>query len=410
MHLLLRALLILSFVVPFKCFAAYETQLQQARQWLVTQQNANGSWGSLPTEKYISTLEVIKAFRAANIKNDAYYRGITWLQNHAPNNIDYSARRAVAFKRYGAYVGESFMAGLAAAQNTNVPGRSGWGISQHYIESPIDTALALEGLDLVGVGHGGYTVDTAAAYNYAKNAHQSGAGWSLSAQSSSDPFSTAIVLKSLVSSKQYAGLPASSQEAVEGMSYLQSNVNSGASPAMQAMAALAALSVQNAAVANTWLANLSTTQVNGSWSNGRVYDTALVMQAFANADGLNTISNQLYVNFNDANLRKAVNQALGQGPLEQIERGDLLKLTSLTATNLLISDLTGLNEATNLVFVDLRNNNITNTAAIDVLPNLTTALLDGNPVTGGNNPDPNPNPGNQNTPSMVPIWMQILFD
>ena len=122
---------------------------------------------------------------------------------------------------------------------------------------------------------------------------------------------------------------------------------------------------------------------NGSWASGRVYDTALAMRAFAAADGLDTSANQTAVSIPDANLRAAINAALGRGALDTLERGELAQLTTLTATNVSIDDLTGLEWAVNLTTLDVRNNNITSTAPVDALPQLVTLLIDGNPVAGG---------------------------
>ncbi len=82
----------------------------------------------------------------------------------------------------------------------------------------------------------------------------------------------------------------------------------------------------------------------------------------------------------DKNLRAAINDALGRNAMDSLDRSELLRLTSLSAVGMSISDLTGLEWAVNLQTADLRNNDITSTAPIDGLTQLATLLLDGNPV------------------------------
>ena len=242
-------------------FAIYETEISQASTWLISQQNADGSWGSLPTEHFVATAEAVKALRASGLRNEAYYRGITWLENHSGDNTDYDARRAVALNTYGADVGAQWLTMLDNAQDTAMPGRDGWGVSQHYIESPVDTALALEGLDRVGTSSGSASVTIQPALDYVKAARISSAGWTVGAQTSSDPFSTALVVKGLV--------PWLSQDATlstpinGGISHLQSIVNGSSPIALQAMAAHAALLAGNTSAANGWLSAIDTAQAIG---------------------------------------------------------------------------------------------------------------------------------------------------
>jgi hypothetical protein len=363
-------------------FAIYEAEISQASAWLISQQNADGSWGSLPTEQFVATAEAVKALRASGLRNGAYYRGVTWLENHAGDNTDYDVRRAVALNSYGADVGAQWLASLDSAQDTTLPGRDGWGVSAHYIESPLDTALALEGLDRVGTSLGSASVTIQPALDYVKASRITSAGWAVGTQTSSDPFSTALVVKGLV---PWLTQDASLSTPINGgISYLQSSVNGSSPIALQALAAHAALLAGNASAANGWLSAIDATQApNGSWASGRVYDTALAMRAFAAADGLDTSANQTAVSVPDANLRAAINAALGRGALDTLERGELAQLTTLTATNVSIDDLAGLEWAVNLTTLDVRNNNITSTAPVDDLPQLVTLLIDGNPAAGG---------------------------
>lgn len=350
----------------------------------------------------MATAEAVKALRASGLRNEAYYRGITWLENHSGDNTDYDARRAIALNTYGANVAAQWLALLDDAQDTALPGRNGWGISAHYIEAPVDTALALEGLNRTGTSSGSASVSIQPALNYLKAARISSAGWAVGAQSSSDPFSTALVIKGLV---PWLSLDSSLSTPINGgISHLQSTVNGSSPIALQAMAAHAALVAGNSSAASTWLSALNTSQApNGSWASGRVYDTALALRAFAAADGLDTNARQTTVSVPDANLRAAINAALGRGALDTLERGELAQLTTLSATNRSIDDLTGLEWAVNLATLDVRNNNITSTAPVDDLPQLVTLLVDGNPVAGGDGFE-----ADEDIPTL-PEWGMILM-
>ena len=83
------------------------------------------------------------------------------------------------------------------------------------------------------------------------------------------------------------------------------------------------------------------------------------------------------VQFADSNLEAAVRDALGQ-PEGDIVESDLEALTSLTAEGLGLSDLTGLEYATNLTRLELRDNEITDLTPLQGLTELTILWLDRN--------------------------------
>jgi len=90
---------VLLLVHPVLSFASYESNNANASSWLSGQQNADGSWGATVSEKFLYTVEAVQALHAVGQRNAAYFRGITWLENHAADNADYSARRIVSIPR-----------------------------------------------------------------------------------------------------------------------------------------------------------------------------------------------------------------------------------------------------------------------------------------------------------------------
>ena len=94
------------------------------------------------------------------------------------------------------------------------------------------------------------------------------------------------------------------------------------------------------------------------------------------------------VDIPDANLRAAVETALGKNAGTPITATEMATLTRLEASEADIHDLTGLEHATNLTRLELYGNSITDTSALVNLTNLTdlvlyiNTILDPSPVAG----------------------------
>jgi hypothetical protein len=234
----------------------------------------------------------------------------------------------------------------------------------------------LHTLSALGTG-----TDLGAVIAYLKASQLTGAdkGWVVGLESTSDAFTTAMVVKALAPLQSQD--PSLSVPVANAVATLGANVNSGSPVYLQALAAHAAKLANATATAGPLFTNLATTQgADGSWSSGRAYDTALALRAFAAADGIDNDSNQTAVAIPSAGLRTAINASLGRNALDSIDRAELARLTDLNAANMGISDLTGLEWAINLRSADLRNNKINSTTPLDNLAQLTNLQLDGNPV------------------------------
>ena len=87
----------------------------------------------------------------------------------------------------------------------------------------------------------------------------------------------------------------------------------------------------------------------------------------------------------DANLRAAIEAALdkasGEASGAPITQAEMATLDSLEANDADISDLTGLEYATNLTWLDLASNNITNISVLEGLTNLTDLILSENNIS-----------------------------
>ena len=87
------------------------------------------------------------------------------------------------------------------------------------------------------------------------------------------------------------------------------------------------------------------------------------------------------VNIPDPNLRAAIETALGKAAGAPITVADMETLTSLTARDANISNLTGLEHATNLTDLDLIRNSISNLSPLSGLTNLTGLHLGSNRIS-----------------------------
>lgn len=356
----------------------YDQSVSGATAWLSAHQNPDGSWGNSPDLQPIFTSVAVRALANAYDRQAAYFLGVTWLENHAGTNVDATARKVGALADHG----DSLTPGLnylQTAQTQTGSTLSGWGLSGVYSSSPIDTALAL--LAVAGIGG---NPQTQPALDYLRTSQRTGSndqGWAINNASASDPTVTALVIQALSRyTAQDSRLPTVINNA---LATLNTQVTATAPPAVQALAAQAAQSAGNTSLASTFLTRLTGSQAqDGSWANADPYTTALATRALATANY--SPGQDALTNIPDQALRRAINLALGRNAGDSLNRGELAQLTSLSAVGAGISDLTGLEFATNLKTADFSNNNIVSTAPLNGLTQLTTLKLTGNPVATAN--------------------------
>ena len=98
-------------------------------------------------------------------------------------------------------------------------------------------------------------------------------------------------------------------------------------------------------------------------------------------DTSNVARQETGVNIPDANLRAKIESALGKTSGATISTTEMATLTSLSAQDASITDLTGLETATNLAQLHLWSNNITDISAVADLTNLTHLSLHENSIS-----------------------------
>lgn len=369
---------VLGAAIAFSVHAAsvYQAPADNAVQWLLSQQNSDGSWGFYYEEQFLVTSEVLRALAAYQQKGAAYYAGVTFLQNHNPINVDHQARAILALDPHGDTLTENINF-LEATQSLTTPGNGGWGLSGFYLSSSVDTALALEAATLTG-SIGDYT----SAAGYLKQTQLAGAndkGWTVGNNDASDPLTTALVVQALVpyrASDSTLGTPIAG-----AVSTLSSQVSSTSPVAVQAHAALALLrdNLTSTTATNLLIGLLGSQGPSGDWQSD-VYTSAVVLRAFAAAMQTDTGTLDQRVDMPDQNLRAAINEALGRDLMSAITQGDMLRLATLDISNRGIADLTGLQYAANLTSLNAQNNQITSTTPLNGLTNLVLVQLEGNPI------------------------------
>lgn len=377
----------------------YSVPAQRAADWLVLQRNlVDGSWASAEDLRFIQTAEAVTALAALNRRTPEFYAGLVWLQNHQADNADFIARRIPVLRVNGNSV-DSDLLELQATQSLTAPGNGGFGLSKTYQGAALDTALALQ-----TYAQTGNTSGVGNAINYLKTSQLTGTdkGWALGQETVSDPVTTAHVLIALIAYR--AGDTTLAIPIANGLAALNAKVGVNASVIQRALTVLANLrnqstSTQAATLLNSLLLNQAS---DGSWG-GDLYATSLAMRALGAALASDLAAQQQLVGIPDAQLRDAINKALGRNALDALNVGELGKLTRLDISNSNISNLTGLQFATRLTYLNASNNNITDFNPLNGLA-LPTVIKDGNP---GYIP-PVASGGDTDAPTL-PEWGAILF-
>ena len=378
--------------------ATYDAAINNGTIWLTQQRNqADGSWGSSDAVKYLQTSEAVMALGALNQLSPAYYGGVAWLGNHAPSNTDFTSRRVLALGVANHSVAADLQF-LQSTQNLLAPGNNGWGLSGTYQGSPLDTSLSLQALTQQSVAT---NVTQAVTYLTASQLSGSDSGWALGQETVSDPVTTAQVIIALVPLKSVSS--AVPIAITNGLAALNAKVTSASPPYQIALAVIANLRNDSNSVTGANLLNGLTSQqaTDGSWGEDP-YATAMALRAVATGAGRDLATQKQTVSVPDNALRRAINAALGHGALDTISLGQMRQLTNLNASGLGITNLTGLQYATNLTTLDVSNNNISSFVPVAGLTN--TAINEiGNPGYVASNG------GNDNDVPTLPEWGAILM-
>lgn len=348
---------------------AYESSGQSALTWLNDQQNTDGSWGTDQDIKALYTTVAVDAFRSFYYLTAAYYNGIAWIENHDSGNLDYQGRKVFALQSHGNTVQHLIDAIVTAQQHSMTSANTGWGLTGSYSYTPLDTALALMALQRTGL-------DLSTATDYLAAAQNGDGGWGIAPGAASDPLATAIITQALC---HYTIDP---NVLINAEGYLVGQVLTEDNSLLRAETVLALLpNGRQTAYCTALLDALETDQdPEGHWGND-AYTTARVVRAMATALNKDPDAQSTPSDICDAQLRSSINNTLNKNAADALTIGEMQDITTLTASGASVSDLCGMEDAANLTYADLRNNNITSLTPLAGLTNLQTVLLDGNPLS-----------------------------
>jgi len=374
-----RAIQLLVFLVlsavfgPLWVATASEIAGQNALSWLSGRQNADGSWGGDLALRPLYTSAAVDAMRSFSKQNAAYYAGIAWMENHHCANMDLSGRKIQSLMPHGDAI-QPFVDAIVQARWSSTEPSAGWGLSGFYRHTPIDTARALFALSNTGWS------DFSSALAFVQSHQNPDGGWGFDTAAGSDPLTTAIVVQALC---RYESLyPQVGATILSAEAYLVTHVDAADDALLHAEAALALLpNGRQAAKVNELIDALENDQnPSGDWEDAP-YTTARAVQAMAAALGKDPDAQAALSDVCDAMLRGALNSGLGKNAADALTLGEMQGVTSLSAAGTGITNLCGLDDAANLTYADLRNNQITSLQALVGLTQLETVLLDGNPLS-----------------------------
>ncbi len=379
------------------CYSASTNQqaAEQGATWLSQNQNPDGSWGTTPDVRFHSTAEAVMAFAALGNRTTAYWSGIAWLENHQAKSLDAVARKSIAISARGDPLIEERRL-LVLGQRNDAGATGAWGLTSFYEGAPLDTGLVLQALSSLG-----QTNTSQVAINWLKalQANSPDKGWALNPNQPSDPIATAQVILAL---NLYKAQDAQLTSVIDqACAYLSATVSAAFPPTAKAISALALQ--RSGKNASGLVDSLRAAQGTEGSVNANPYVTAMAVRAWAAAAGNNPQVLAQAVAVNDSTLRAAINLALGRNSLDAINRGEMQRLVTLNVSSMGITDLTGLEAATNLAALNASNNAI---ASLQPISGLNIASLN-----VSNNPATSP-PGTQLADGgdvPLPLWSLVLL-
>jgi hypothetical protein len=110
-------------------------------QWLLAQQQPDGSWADSPRTAVRDTTAAIKALTTIGVGQGSVANAVAWLQSNEYSTVDYLARTIDALAESANDVAP-YADTLISWQNAD----GGWGTKPGYESNPTDTALALAAL------------------------------------------------------------------------------------------------------------------------------------------------------------------------------------------------------------------------------------------------------------------------
>ncbi len=168
---------IISFLtVP--AFADATSVADSAINYILDQQNEDGSWGENEATRFITTVAVIEGLQSSGYIGEARDKGIDWLQHYFPINNDYRAEKLKILAHEDSEDDNSQEAFLLA--NT-IDETGGFTYNNEYESDPFTTAKVIQALfaaDFEDSDEEPY-ITQSVAINYLINTQREDKGWSV---------------------------------------------------------------------------------------------------------------------------------------------------------------------------------------------------------------------------------------
>lgn len=249
--------------------------INAAVDWLISRQQADGSWTDLSLTVGRDTAEAVTALQLFPSAATQFQAGMTWLQSSTTANNDYLVRRIEATSRAGGEI-SSLVQEVVSRANSD----GGWGSGRNFISNSTDTALVLRTLATVGYSD---QMVTGRAIAYLKGTQNGDGGWSGDDTNSTiQPTAAALVAFNAYRASHDLGSNLS-----RAVSFLAQKQNPdggfGNSPSTVYDSALAVMALQDAGADTVPIARgvsylLEQQSDNGSWSDSP-FQTALAVRA-----------------------------------------------------------------------------------------------------------------------------------
>ncbi|MCP3937209.1 MAG: hypothetical protein GY708_17795 [Actinomycetia bacterium] len=172
-----------------------DSAIDQAEAWLVSQQNGDGSIGSIPELVPRDSAAAVLALAGRPASEPTVTQGADYLEGVGEANAHFRSRRVLALARTGRSA-DSLLATLGDFRNGG--GMGGFAVHQSNL---VDTAFAVQALTLDETT---YLLEIAALLDYLQLHQGADGGWGFSAQDPSEAYYSAEVLQAFAELEELA--------------------------------------------------------------------------------------------------------------------------------------------------------------------------------------------------------------